>query len=166
MFQPVVFDNGKYQIDNERRDRENHTQKLYWFTLSNSYIQSSVKPLSIHYATNHRLHIHQTQRGDFESHKAYSPSLHTTNTSSQNHTDFTGFYNSYTESYMNNYKNLNRIRKHLEIQYTRTLMRLSNKCMLDYVHKIFIGFTIMKLFHKEKLSLGNNTKACSFLLES
>jgi len=32
-----------------------------------------------------------TQKCDFESHKTYSPSLHTTNTSSQNHTDFTGF---------------------------------------------------------------------------
>jgi len=31
----------------ERRDRENYTQGLYWFTLSKSYIQSSVKPLSI-----------------------------------------------------------------------------------------------------------------------
>ena len=30
----------------ERRDRENYTQGLYWFTLSQSYIQSSVKPLS------------------------------------------------------------------------------------------------------------------------
>jgi len=103
----------------ERRDRENYTQGLYWFTLSKSYIQSSVKPLSIHYATNHRLHIYHTQRGDFQSHKTYSPSLHTTNTSSQNHTDFTGFYNSFTESNMNNYKNLNSVRKHLESQYTR-----------------------------------------------
>ena len=31
----------------ERRDRENYTQGLYWFTLSKSYIQSSVKPLNI-----------------------------------------------------------------------------------------------------------------------
>ena len=101
---------------------ENHTERLYWFTLSKSYIQSSVKPLSIHYASNHRFHIHHTQRGDFEFHKVYSPSLHTTNTSSQNHTDFTGFYNSCTESNIYNYKHLNRLRKHLESQYIRTLL--------------------------------------------
>ena len=111
MFQSVVYDSGKYQTDNERRDRENYTQSLYWFTQSLSYIQASVKPLSIHYATNHRLQIHHTQRGDFESHKAYSPFLYTTNTSSQNHTDFIGFYSSYIESNINNYKNLNRVRK-------------------------------------------------------
>jgi len=67
-------------------------------------------------------YTHTTQRGDFESHKAYSPSLHTTNTSSQNHTDFIGFYNILSKSNMNNYKNLNRDRKHLESQYTRTLL--------------------------------------------
>ena len=74
------------------KHKDNYTQRLYWFTLSQSYIQSSIKPLSFHYATNHRLHKHHTQRGDFESHKAYSPSLHTTHTSSQNHTNFTGFH--------------------------------------------------------------------------
>ena len=47
MIQPVVYDNGKYQTDMERRDRENGRQGLYWFTLSKSYIQSLVKPLSI-----------------------------------------------------------------------------------------------------------------------
>jgi len=61
-------------------------------------------------------YTYATQRGDFESHKAYSPSLHTANTSSQNHTNFTGFYNNFTESNMNNYKNLNKVRKHLESQ--------------------------------------------------
>jgi len=64
-------------------------------------------------------YTYTTQRGDFESHKAYLPSFHTANTLSQNHTDFTGFYNSFTESNMNNYKNLNKVRKHLESQYTR-----------------------------------------------
>ena len=47
MIQPVVYDSEKYQTIIERRDRENYTQGLYWFTLSKSYIQSSVKPLSI-----------------------------------------------------------------------------------------------------------------------
>ena len=97
----------------ERRDRENYTQRLYWFTLSQSYIQSSVKPLCFHYAINHRLHKHHTQEGDFESHKAYSPFLHTTTTSSQNPTDFIGFSTVIQKCYMNNYKNFNRIRKHL-----------------------------------------------------
>ena len=105
----------------ERRDRENYTQGLYWFTLSKSYIQSLVK--TTEYFTMQPItdYTYTTQRGDFESHKAYSTntSLHTTNTSSQNHTDFTRFYNSFTESNMNNYKNQNRVRKHLESQYTR-----------------------------------------------
>jgi len=48
-----------------------------------------------------------------------SPSLHIANTSIQNHTDFTGFYNSFTECNMNNYKKLNKGRKHLQLQYTR-----------------------------------------------
>ena len=64
-------------------------------------------------------YTYTTQRGDFESRKAYSPSLHTSNTPSQNHTDFTGFYNSFTKSNMNKYKNQNRVRKHLESQDTR-----------------------------------------------
>jgi len=67
-------------------------------------------------------YTYTTQRGDVESHKAYSPPLHTTNTSRQNHTDFTGFYNSFTESNMNNYKSLNRVRKYLESQYTINLI--------------------------------------------
>jgi len=36
-----------YQTVMKIRDRDIHTNKLYWFTLSQSYIQSSVKPLSI-----------------------------------------------------------------------------------------------------------------------
>jgi len=53
------------------------------------------------------------KKGDFESHKAYSPFLHTTTTSSHYPTDFTGFYTVIQKCYMNNYKNKNRIRKHL-----------------------------------------------------
>jgi len=37
----------KKQTDMEIRDGENYTQGLYWFTQFQSYIQSSVKPLSI-----------------------------------------------------------------------------------------------------------------------
>ena len=147
MFQPVVYDNRKYQTDNGGRDRENSTQRLYWFTLSKSYIQSSVKPQSSHYATNHRL-----QRGDFESYKGYSPSLHTTNTSSQNHTDFTGFYSSYTESYMNNYKNLNRNRKHLESQYTRTLM-------ISSLNHSNLAKTLVKSFSQTVCNFSNQSQS-------
>ena len=96
-----------------RDEIERITQRLSWFTQSQNYILSSVKPLGFHYAINHRLHKHHTQESDFESHKAYSLFLHTTTTSSLNPTDFTGFYTIIQKCYMNNYKNLNRIRKHL-----------------------------------------------------
>jgi len=47
MIQLVVYDSGKYQTVMERKDKENYTQGLYWFTLSKNYIQSSANPLSI-----------------------------------------------------------------------------------------------------------------------
>jgi len=103
-----------------REEIKRITHKVYTGSL-NSRATSSPQSNHwvFHYVTNHILQTHTPQRGDFESHKAYSPSLHTANTSSTNHTDFTGFYNSFTECNMNNYKKLNKGRKHLELQYTR-----------------------------------------------
>ena len=122
MFQLVVYDNGKYkQLMREEIERITHrdyTGSVYPRATSSpqsNHWEFIMQPITDYTYTTHK-------EVNFESHKAYSISLLTTKTSSQNHTDFTGFYSSYTESYMNNYKNMNMIRKHLETQYTRTLM--------------------------------------------
>ena len=71
-----LWQHNKYQTVIKERDREIHTSRLYWFT--HPWATSSPqKPLRISLCNQSQITTHTTpQRGDFESHKAYSPSLH------------------------------------------------------------------------------------------
>jgi len=103
----------------EKRDREIYTQGLYWFTQSLSYIQSSVKPLSISLCNQSQItNIHHKE-------VTLKPSKPThpfcTQQTPQTRITLTlqDFTNSFTECNLNNYKKLRQGRKHLELQYTR-----------------------------------------------
>jgi len=105
----------------EKRDKEIYTQGLYWFTQSLSYIQSSVKPLSIalcnqsHITNTHTHHKEVTLNPTKPTHPLctqQTPQARITLTLQ----DFT---NSFIECKLKNYKKLRKDRKHLELQYTR-----------------------------------------------
>ena len=98
-----------------REEIERITHKAY-IGLLNSRATSSRQSNHwvFHYVTNPRLQTHTTKRWLW-----IPQSLLTLFAHSQNHTDFTRFYNSFTKCNMNNYKKLNKGRKHLELQYTR-----------------------------------------------
>jgi len=93
-----LFIAAKYQKLECLREREIYTQDLYWFTQSLSYIQSSVKPLSIPLCNQSHITKTTPQKGDFESHKAYPPPLHTQHLKTEHHLSLQDFkHNQYVK---------------------------------------------------------------------
>ena len=103
----------------ERRDREIYTQGLYWFTQSLSYIQSSVKPLSIPLCNQSEITNKYHKEVTLNPTKPTHP-LPTQPTPQARITlTLQDFTNIFTKCNMNNYKKLSKGRKHLELQYTK-----------------------------------------------
>ena len=80
-----------------------------------SYIQSSEQTLSISLVIKTRLQ-HRPQRGDFESYKAYSPSLQHFTPQARMLLTLQDFTNTYSSLSKYNYRKLSNNRKHLELQ--------------------------------------------------
>jgi len=74
-----------------------------------------------HYLINHRLQQYTPQRGDFESHKAYSPPLPQHTPQARITLTLQDFTTSFTECNLNNYKKLRKGRKHLDYKRPETL---------------------------------------------
>jgi len=103
----------------EKRDKEIYTQGLYWFTQSLSYIQSSVKPLSIPLCNQTQITTLHHKEVTLNPTKPTHPLC--TQQTPQDRITLTlqDFTNSFTECNLNNYKKLRKGREHLELQYTR-----------------------------------------------
>jgi len=80
-----------------------------------SYIQSLEQPLSIPLLIKTILQ-HTPQRDDFESHKAYSPSLQQHTPQARITLTLQDFTNTYKGLSKYNYRKLSKNRKHLELQ--------------------------------------------------
>ena len=103
----------------ERRDRENYTQGLYWFTQFQSCIQSSVKPLSISLCNQSQITNTHHKEVTLNPTKPTHPLCTQPTPQARITLTLQDFTNNFTECNMNNYKKLSKGRKQLELQYTR-----------------------------------------------
>jgi len=110
-----------YQTIMKRRHREIYTEGLYWFTQFQSYIQSSVKPLSISLCNQSQITNTHQKEVTLNPTKPTHP-LCTQHTPQARMTlTLQDFTTTFTECNLNNYKKLRKGRKHLDYKRPETL---------------------------------------------